>query len=173
MANTSIWLHTGKLVDLAAIEEYDFTHKDFTHALALINRYTGNTIRPYSVGQHTLLGARSKEVVDAGMSRAFFLHDFSEVFVNDLPSPLKSMVPEYCGIENRIQRHIFDVFQEPWDHMDLIHDFDKRMCQDEMAVLFSPGKDIGRVPMGVTITNMDWTTVEWQLNLLAEELGVK
>lgn len=171
--NTSIWLYTGKLIDLANIEQYDFDHKDFTHALALINRYTGNTIWPYSVGQHTYLGATSEPVIKAGLQRAFFLHDFSEVFVNDLPSPLKTLVPEYCGIEDRIQRHIFNVFNEPWENMAAIHDFDKRMCQDEMAVLFSPGKDIGREPMGVTVGQMDWTMVEFRLNILAHKLGVK
>lgn len=171
--NTSIYLYTGKLVDLANIEAHDFSHKDFTHALSIINRYTGNTLWPYSVGQHTILGTLSKEVMDAGLSRAFFLHDFSEVFVNDLPSPLKRLVPEYCALEDRIQRHIFNVFDEPWENMEKIHSFDKRMCQSEMAVLFNPGKDIGLEPMSVHIGTMDWTTVEWQLNALASELGVK
>lgn len=173
MANTSIWLYTGKLIDLSSIEDFDFDHKDFTHALSIINRYTGNTLWPYSVGQHTLLGATSPEVQAAGLSRAFFLHDFSEVLVNDLPSPLKRMVPDYCTIENHIQKHIFNVFDEPWENMEAIYEYDKRMCQSEMAVLFNPGKDIGLEPMSVTIGQMDWTTVEMRLNALALELEVK
>jgi hypothetical protein len=174
MANTSIWLYTGKLVDLANIESYDFVHQDFTHALSIINRYTGNTIWPYSVGQHTWLGATSEEVASAGLSRAFFLHDFSEVLFNDLPSPLKRMVPEYCALETAAQRHIFNVFDEPWENMEKIHSFDKRMCQNEMAVLFSPGKDIGLEPMkGVEIVPINWDIVEVNLNMLARDLGVK
>ena len=173
MANTSIWLYTGKLIDLTRIEDYEFDHKDFTHALSLINRYTGNTMWPFSVGQHTLLGATSQEVKDAGLARAFYLHDFSEVFVNDLPSPLKSMVPEYCEVENRIQRHIFNVFDEPWENMEAIHSYDKRMCASEMAVLFNPPKFIGLEPMDVTIGQMDWITVEMRLNTLALQLEVQ
>lgn len=171
--NTSIWLYTGKLIDLSNIEAHDFEHKDFTHALSIINRYTGNTLWPYSVGQHTLLGAQSKEVKDAGLSRAFFLHDFSEVLCNDLPSPLKRILPEYCDFETRIQKHLYNVFDEPWENMEKINSFDRRMCQSEMAVLFNPGKDIGLEPMDVHIGQMDWTSVEMGLNRLAVELGVK
>lgn len=172
--NTSIWLYTNKLIDLANIEAYDFDHKDFTHALSIINRYTGNTKWPYSVGQHTLLGATSSEVIEAGLSRAFFLHDFSEVFFNDLPSPLKRLLPEYCALETAAQKHIFNVFDEPWENMEKLHSFDKRMCANEMRVLFSPPKHIGLPEMvGVTVGIMDWTTVEIRLNALALELGVK
>jgi len=173
MANPSIWLYTGKLIDVTDIESYDFDHKDFTHALSIINRYTGNTLWPFSVGQHTLLGATSQEVKDAGLARAFFLHDFSEVIFNDIPSPVKRLLPEYCALETAAQRHIFNVFDEPWENMEAIHDFDKRMCASEMAVLFNPPKFIGLEPMDVTIGQMDWTTVEMRLNALALELGVK
>lgn len=174
MANTAIWLYTNKLIDLSDIEQYDFDHKDFTHALSIINRYTGNTIWPYSVGQHTYLGATSREVREAGLSRAFFLHDFSEVLFNDLPSPLKRMLPEYCELETKAQKHIFNVFGEPWENMEALYQYDKRMCVNEMAVLFDPPKHLGMEPMqDVFVGRMHWEFVEMNLNTLAVELDVK
>lgn len=172
MSNSSLWLYTDRLVDVLDIESYDFTIYDFTHALCLINRYTGNTVKPYSVGEHTLIGSSLPEIVDEGLARAFFLHDFSEVIVNDLPRPVKRQLPEYMVLEERVQKHIFNVFGEPWENMQAIAGYDTRMCQDEMQQIFKTPKDLGLQPLGFTVKFLPWDECELLLNDRGAQLGL-
>lgn len=172
MSNSSIYLHTGRLIDVLDIEKFEFTIDDFCHPLSMINRYTGNTKQPYSVAEHSTLGSRLPIVVEKGLARAFLLHDCSEVFVNDIPSPVKRQLPAYVEMEERIQRHIFANFDEPWENMEALTPYDKRMCQDEMLQVFDEPKDIGREPVGLTVKFWSWRTAKFNMRIRAKELGL-
>jgi 5'-deoxynucleotidase YfbR-like HD superfamily hydrolase len=151
MANSSIWLYTGKFVDVLDIESTHFDIHDFAHALSQLNRYTGNTLFPYSVGEHSVKGSKLTPVKARGLSRAFLIHDCSEVICNDLPNPVKRQLPEYEKMEERIQRHIFDCFGEPWENMEALHEYDRRMCRDEMEQIFPEPRIIDLEPVGVKV----------------------
>lgn len=172
MANSSIWLYSGKLVDVLDIEATKFDIYDFSHAIGQINRYTGNTLQPYSVGEHSVKGSRTKEVIDAGVARAFLLHDCSEVIVNDVPKPVKDQLPEYVKLEEIVQRHIFKCFDEPWDNMATLDPYDKRMCQDEMMQIFPVPRNIGREPMNFTVDFWIPEETEWNFLERAKELNL-
>lgn len=60
--------------------------EDIAHALSQINRYTGHTVRPISVAQHSVLCARhaSPEVALEAL-----LHDAAEAYLGDLSRPVK------------------------------------------------------------------------------------
>ncbi len=62
---------------------------EIAHALAGRFRFSGLTARRYSVAEHCVLGSRSLPPVFAG---AFLLHELSEVYLPDIPSPLKPHV---------------------------------------------------------------------------------
>lgn len=74
---------------------------DIAHALSLINRYTGHTKLPVSVGQHVLFVAdMARKYAPTDKANRFetlgLLHDFEEAYIGDLHTPLKRslwMVP--------------------------------------------------------------------------------
>lgn len=78
-------------------------------ALRLINRYTGNTPRPYSVAEHSVLVARVAEKLGFGVRYAL-LHDASEIVTSDIPGPLKRYLPGLKGIEAGFMTQILGRF---------------------------------------------------------------
>ena len=170
--NTSIYLHNGRLIDLMNIDKYDFTMADFCHPLALLNRYTGHTKAPYSVAEHSVLGSRIVGVIQNKIDRAFLIHDLNEALMNDLSSPFKRLMPEYCEFEIKVQKHLFRVFDEPWANMEAVSYYDKNMCQDEMMQVFKTPIDIGREPQGITVRFWSWTEARDHMMLRAKELDL-
>ncbi len=167
-----IYLNSGRQIDVESIENFNFAVDDFIHPLTMINRYTGNTKAPYSVGEHSLIGSGLEVVKKEGLARAFFLHDFSEVLMSDIPSPVKRMVPDYITLEERVQQHIFSVFDEPWENMARLHQYDKRMCQDEMMQVFNFQHDCGMEPLGFKVEFLHWQICKSKMNVRAKELGL-
>lgn len=78
--------------------------KSMAHALSQINRFTGHTIRPYNVAEHSLLVceiARNQpyfndlSVKEQGaLMLACLVHDLHEALVGDVPTPIKRMLGE-------------------------------------------------------------------------------
>lgn len=73
--------------------------KDIAHHLALINRFTGATSRPYSVAEHSLLCAEIGKRLNAPVSlqMALLMHDAHEAYTTDLSSPAKIAVNCYSA----------------------------------------------------------------------------
>lgn len=71
---------------------------DFAHNLARIARFTGATTRPYSVGAHCMMVA---DLVPPAYEAAALLHDLAEAVLSDISAPLKSLLPDYRGLEHR------------------------------------------------------------------------
>lgn len=69
----------------------DFDIRAIAHALSHINRFTGHTIRPYSVAEHSLLCADIAEhlSVPARGQLCLLMHDAHEAFTGDTSSPAK------------------------------------------------------------------------------------
>jgi hypothetical protein len=70
---------------------------DIAHHLSMINRFTGATIRPYSVAEHSLLCADLAKRSGAGvyLQMAALMHDAHEAYTTDMSSPAKVAVNEY------------------------------------------------------------------------------
>lgn len=167
-----IWLYTGKKFDLENIESNHLVFEDFAHSVCLIPRYTGNTTRPYTVGEHSVKGSLLPQVTALGREyeRAFLIHDFSEAVVNDIPNPVKRMLPQYMELEERVQRKIFKDLGVSWEAMEAIQEIDKNMCQDEMMQVFQYPIDIGRTSLGNTVDFWPWHVAELQMKLRAKIL---
>ncbi len=69
---------------------------EITHALSLINRFTGHTKRPYSVAEHSLLVAELAELDGASpvVQLAALMHDAHEAYTGDVSSPVKWAIGE-------------------------------------------------------------------------------
>jgi hypothetical protein len=59
---------------------------EIAHSLSLCFRFNRMTSRPYSVAEHCVRGSR---LLPAAFAGAFLLHELSEVYLPDVPAPLK------------------------------------------------------------------------------------
>lgn len=162
-------LWNGRVVDPFEIEQYWFTPDEFAHPLACINRYAGHLKAPVSVAEHSVL---LSEVVPPHLRRTALLHDCSEALVQDLPSNIKARLPDYVAMEERIQRHLFGLWCMPWEHMEELHPYDRRFCQDEGMQGYLEPADFGMVSLGVTIQFWDWRTAREQMLIALNEEGM-
>lgn len=67
---------------------------EIAHALALINRFTGHTSRPYSVAEHSVLvcDIAAGMGLDAHGQMAALMHDAHEAYCGDVPTPIKDLL---------------------------------------------------------------------------------
>lgn len=109
-----IQTRSGRLVDPLDLRVEDVDLGDIADALANICRFTGHSSRFYSVAEHSIhvaaivgwLGGTERE------QRVALLHDASEAYLMDVPSPLKH-TPQfsfYREVEAEAQTVILDHF---------------------------------------------------------------
>ena len=116
------WIQTnsGTQFDYVDLEPDMIKITDIAWALAREKRYANHTILPVSVLEHSL-NASQLVSSDIGWSKLGFiefdayrrieliclLHDGSEAYTRDLPSPLKKLCSGFKDIENRISDAIY------------------------------------------------------------------
>jgi hypothetical protein len=166
--NTSILLASGRLVDPFDLQAGDFSLSATAHSLSLLNRYTGHTRIPLSVAEHSVM---LSTVVPPKLARAAIIHDMSETLTNDLPNPFKKALPEYVAMEDKVQRWLFELLEEPWDNYIELKPYDRNICADEMRQYMSYEPD-GLVPFGITYPEWSYTEAAFQFYDRALELGV-
>lgn len=167
---TRILLSSMKLVDPFHLDETPLTIPELIHPLCLLNRYTGQTIAPYSVAEHTY---HLMSVVPEKLKRAAALHDLNEGLTNDIPRPLKARLPEFCMFEEQVQRQIFRWFGEPWDNMEALADYDNRICVDEMSQIFERPYERFGEPVGITVRFWSWDVAKERLTAAFKEIGLQ
>lgn len=86
--------------------------EDIAHALSMICRGNGHVQTFWSVAEHCICCA--KEAAARGlpdrMVLACLLHDASECYMSDVPTPFKKQLPEYEEREERLLRMIYEKF---------------------------------------------------------------
>ncbi len=118
----------GQFFDYNNPDRYDFDIEVIAHALSNLCRYGGHSRRFYSVAEHSVLVST---VVPSKLALCGLLHDASEAFVGDMPSPLKAMCGSYRTIENRVQAAIAEQFKLPYPFPHEIHVADKMLYKAE------------------------------------------
>lgn len=103
---------SGRRIDLRDPQPEAFTLEDIAHGLGNVCRFSGQTRQFYSVAQHSIMVA---ELVPPEARLAALLHDASEAYIQDVPAPLKALLPEYALIEHRIEAAIAVRFGLPDD----------------------------------------------------------
>ena len=93
-------------------EEDKIRIEDIAHALSLICRGNGHVKTFWSEGEHCICCA--KEANARGLSKrlvlACLLHDASECYMSDVPSPFKKTLPEYQEQEAYLLHLIYEKF---------------------------------------------------------------
>lgn len=102
--NASFAIQTGKgnAFDPASGKINEIDILDVAHALSNICRYGGHCKKFYSVAEHSVLVykiVREFYPDDLDSQWAALLHDATEAYVGDVPTPLKVQLPKYEDIE--------------------------------------------------------------------------
>ena len=130
---------------------------EIAHALAGRFRFSGLTARRYSVAEHCTLGSQLLPPAFAG---AFLLHELSEVYLPDIPSPLKPHVfvdvgevaaVAWSDLEREHTRTILAALGlssiEPLVYSPEVRNMDLAMLAAEKAQLVGPEPE----PWGLTV----------------------
>jgi uncharacterized protein len=97
--------YKGNKIDYLNITKHCIDMDDIIHSLPRINRFIGHSGRAYSVAEHTLwcwlmakkLGYSTRLIL------LTLIHDFSEAYTGDCPTPLKRLLPEFKVIEGKFE----------------------------------------------------------------------
>ena len=108
--NDDHWLgtNTGKIISLTNPDPEQITIEDIAAGLSNVCRFNGQLVRWYSVAEHSIHVA---ELVPNEYKLAALLHDATEAYICDVPTPLKWMLGEaYSAVEKRLAATIGQKF---------------------------------------------------------------
>jgi 5'-deoxynucleotidase YfbR-like HD superfamily hydrolase len=98
---------TGQYVDVFFPDINTITIEDIAHGLARQCRFSGHTINYYTVAQHSIWVALR---LPKHLQLEGLLHDASEAFCVDIPSPIKKHFTQYHTIEDNVMKVIAQKF---------------------------------------------------------------
>lgn len=130
----SMMTASGRLFHPLDMRAEDIDIGDIAHSLAATARWMGHTREPFSVAQHSVLVARCVPAEDKLWA---ILHDASEAYWRDVPSPAKRM-PEfqaYRDVEAGIMAAVCDRFGLPREEPASVRHADKVVLALEARVL--------------------------------------
>lgn len=138
----AISTHKGDFFDFNNPERYTFSIETIAHALSNICRYGGHSNRFYSVAEHSVLVS---QVVPPELALCGLLHDASEAFVGDMPSPLKAMCQSYRTIEEKVHKAIASQYDLPYPFPHSIKYADKQVYKAEREQITSVDDEVWHV----------------------------
>lgn len=121
--------------------------QDIAHALSNISRFGGHCREFTSVAQHCVLVSRLidnpglPEKDQAKLKLAGLLHDATEAYLIDLPSPIKRQMPKYIEIEDNLHSLVANKFGLTMDDFRAIKEYDKIALVMEARALMAPFHD--------------------------------
>jgi len=103
MAEAWIETFTGARVTPLNIKADQIFIEDIAHSLAQQCRFSGHTSEFYSVAQHcTMVALKILAATDSPLTAMCgLLHDASEAYIVDIPSPIKPYLRNYFELERR------------------------------------------------------------------------
>lgn len=99
--------YSGQRVSLLDDSTHCFNLEDIARGLSGVNRFNGQTLFPYSVAEHSVHVASR---LPPELQLLGLLHDASEAYLIDMPSPHKALLPDYRFYEEKTQERIYRRF---------------------------------------------------------------
>lgn len=119
---------------------------DIAKGLAYKAHFGGQTPFYFSIAQHSVLvhnfALEKYSIVNKDILLAALLHDASEAYIGDMVKPLKIHLSNFCKIEDRITKVIFDAFNINIELLKVIKPFDKEAQYLEYDVFYNKNKSI-------------------------------
>lgn len=153
---------TGKYVNIFKPDVSMFCIKDIAHALSMIPRFGGHLPGFYSVAQHSLAVCNS---VGNDYQLQALMHDASEAYLMDIPSPIKHNLWNYQDIEEELMYNIAHVFKFDWPIYEQVKLADRKMLQWEWDNLMV-SETTGRYWTSDGIKVTYWTPAQAEYNFL-------
>lgn len=98
-----ITTYTGKHFNYQSATIDDIAIQDIATSLSNICRFAGHLPAFYSVAQHSVL---CSHLVKPELAFEALMHDASEAYCQDIPAPLKALLPDYRNVEAGVDRLI-------------------------------------------------------------------
>ena len=170
-----IQTYTGKEVDPFYLNKEDICIEDIAHSLALQCRFNGHCLIFYSLAEHC---CRVSDICSTVWKAHGLLHDASEAYLSDIPSPVKQELPEYKAIEKKIEYLIeFRFGIVPQVRMDVVKECDQILlateARDLMCYCETPWVFITQAPLSKRIVPWGWMRAEEEFLSRAEKFGLK
>lgn len=102
--------------------------EDIAHSLSNQCRFGGHLPRFYSVAEHSVLCALH---VDEKYAFEALMHDASEAYLLDIPSPIKHGLSNYKVLEDKVMHCIAKKFGFMWPMIEPVRVVDKVMVEAE------------------------------------------
>lgn len=80
----------------------------------------------------------SESVYDPMDAMLLLLHDASEAYLMDVPSPIKPFIPDYHRYEKRLQTTIMESLGYPTEFPERLKEMDRAILLDEQTQNMSP-----------------------------------
>ena len=100
----AILLQSGEFYSYTKPKSNKFTIEDVALSLSNLCRYSGQVSKFYSIAQHAYLVSYA---VDQEYALDGLCHDNVEAFMVDVPTPLKTLLPEYKMLEAQHEAEMF------------------------------------------------------------------
>lgn len=101
---------------------------DVAHALSCQPRFGGHLPKPYSVAQHSVMCAKLAKEEDKLQA---LLHDASEAYLLDMPSPIKRRLSQYKTVEKRLMKVIAKKYGFQFPLNEAVHAIDRQALEFE------------------------------------------
>lgn len=127
--------YTGIYVNVFDPKPEMFAIEDIAHALSMQPRFGGHLPYFYSVAQHCCQCCYL--TMDEHKYNGL-MHDASEAYLMDIPSPIKQHLANYKEIEHRLMTVLADVFKFQYPLPEGVKDTDKLMLELEWCNIMIP-----------------------------------
>lgn len=133
------WIQTAnnKKIDFRYPDPDQIIIDDIATGLSNMPRFAGQLKKFYSVAEHCILAERQyvqdTECPDIATCRAILMHDATEAFMCDVPTPLKKLLKDYQWYEDILDAVIKDKFNISLDDkvQETVKTYDLLMLKNE------------------------------------------
>lgn len=125
----AILLESGEFYSYVNPEQNKWTIGDIALSLSNLCRYSGQVAKFYSIAQHSYLVSYA---VDQKYALDGLLHDGVEAFMVDVPTPLKSLLPDYKVLEAKHEAEMFGRFGLQYPMNEAVHKADRELLCAEV-----------------------------------------
>lgn len=132
---------TGKYIDPFDPDPDMICIEDIAHSLSMQPRFGGHLQVCYSVAEHCI--ACSLGMKDPKDYLAALLHDASEAYLLDIPSPIKSRLPRYKEVEHNLMKVIAKKFGFEYPLSPEVNKMDVQQLEWEWDNLMIGNPDLG------------------------------
>ena len=127
-------VQSGTFIDVFNPDPALIKIEDIAHGLSHLCRFGGHTVRHYSVAEHSWWVSQQ---VPEEFALQGLMHDATEAYLVDIPTPIKKHFPMYYEVEKRLHAAICERFGVDPAMPGPVKEADARMCITEKICLIS------------------------------------